>query len=184
MKRKSILKLTQLVLVSCIFLSIESCSKTDTKLSSTDNIVNENVVTSSNNEDSHKDTTKNTVENSDTETLKEKYTAKLSDIQSSLSDLESYYSGPPVEMRYAAEEEYKRWDSVLNEIYSELKKSLSASDMDKLEKEEVQWIKDKEEKALNDSLEYKNSTNEHLSYLTSLAQSTKDRCYELVNNYM
>lgn len=87
-------------------------------------------------------------------------------------------------MKYAAAEEYKRWDKALNEIYSDLKENLSKEEMNKLEAEETKWIKDKEEKAKEAGKTYEGGTAEGLVYTSSLAETTKSRCYELVDKYM
>ena len=115
---------------------------------------------------------------------KAEYKQKLDDIEKGLSDLESYRAGTTAEMKYAAGEEYDRWDKALNEIYSVLKENLSKDEMSKLEAEETKWIKDKEEKAKEAGKEFEGGTAEGLAYTSSLAETTKNRCYELVNKYM
>lgn len=115
---------------------------------------------------------------------KEKYIAKLDAIEKGLSDLDKLYAGTTLEMKSAAGQEYKRWDDALNEIYKNLKDNLDKDTIAKLEQEELNWIKEKESKAKSDSLQYKGGTLEGLEYTTSLSNSTKERCYYLVNNYM
>ncbi|WP_455539357.1 lysozyme inhibitor LprI family protein [Terrisporobacter sp.] len=53
-----------------------------------------------------------------------------------------------------------------------------------MKSEEVVWIKHRDKKAENDASEYAGGTMEGLVYVGSLADSTKERCYELVNTYM
>lgn len=116
---------------------------------------------------------------------KQLYINKLNNIEAGLKDLEEKYdSGITIEMKEAAGEEYRRWDNALNEIYNLLKTQLSSSDMKQLKEEEIQWISNKEKKAKEDSLEFKGGTMESLVYINSLAKTTKDRCYELVEKYM
>ena len=115
---------------------------------------------------------------------KSEYKKNLDDIEKGLSDLESYRAGTTADMKYAAGEEYKRWDRALNEIYSDLKENLSKEEMNKLEAEETKWIKDKEEKAKEAGKIYEGGTAEGLAYTSSLAETTKSRCYELVDKYM
>jgi len=43
---------------------------------------------------------------------------------------------------------------------------------------------ERDDKAKKASLEYKGGTAEQLVYTSSLAQTTKERCYELVEKYM
>lgn len=80
--------------------------------------------------------------------------------------------------------EYKQWDDALNEVYGVLEAQLSASDMKKLQSEESQWIKDRDDKAKNDAAEMAGGSMEKVLYEGSLAKSTKERCYVLVDKYM
>lgn len=116
---------------------------------------------------------------------KQEYRTKLDSIELGLKDLnEKGYSGTTAEMRATANENYKRWDTALNEIYNVLKGQLSASDMKKLQSEEIQWIANRDAKAKEASLEMKGGTMESVLYTSSLADTTKKRCYELVEKYM
>lgn len=112
------------------------------------------------------------------------YLNKLDGIQVGLSDLDYLRSGSNADMKAAAAEEYRRWDDVLNEIYSVLKGQLSYIEMNSLEKEELQWIKYKENEADRCASAFRGGTAEGLVYTSKLAELTKDRCYYLVNNYM
>lgn len=79
---------------------------------------------------------------------------------------------------------YEKYDEALNEIYALLKKELSPETMKDLKAEQINWIEQKEDKANEERQKYEGGTNENVAYYTSLYESTKDRCYELVNNYM
>lgn len=76
------------------------------------------------------------------------------------------------------------WDELLNEIYGVLKEQLSDKEMDQLREEQRNWIKYRDDCALEASLKYKGGTQEHLEYVAVLANLTEERCYELVSNYM
>lgn len=130
------------------------------------------------------ETTNNNTNNSSSTENKTTYLNKLDDIKSGLSDLDSYYAGNTAEMKYAANEEYKRWDNALNEIYNKLKETLPKDEFIELQKEEISWIAQKEKDAQAAGKEYEGGTAQGLAYSSSLAKSTKDRCYELVNKYM
>jgi uncharacterized protein YecT (DUF1311 family) len=56
--------------------------------------------------------------------------------------------------------------------------------MKKLQSEEIQWIKDRDTKAKSDSAEMAGGSMEKVLYEGSLAESTKERCYVLVDKYM
>ncbi|UZP02633.1 DUF1311 domain-containing protein [Clostridium botulinum] len=118
------------------------------------------------------------------ESTKQIYKNKLDAIELGMKDLDDLKGGSTLEMKSAAKEEYEIWDRALNEIYGVLQKQLSSDDMNKLKDEEIKWIASRDEQAKKDSLKYKGGTAETLIYAISLGQSTKERCYELVEKYM
>jgi uncharacterized protein YecT (DUF1311 family) len=79
---------------------------------------------------------------------------------------------------------YEKYDEALNEIYALLKKELSPKVMAGLKSEQVKWIKEKEELAEKERLKYEGGTFENVAWYISWYESTKDRCYELVGEYM
>jgi len=79
---------------------------------------------------------------------------------------------------------YDRYDKELNEIYAILKEHLSPDVMEGLRTEQVAWIKHKEAEARKEESQYKGGSFEFVAGYISLYESTKDRCYELVNTYM
>ena len=119
------------------------------------------------------------------ENKKQEYRTKLDNIEIGLKDLtEKGFSGSTLDMRMAQDESYRRWDAALNEIYNILKTQLSSSDMKKLQSEEIQWISTRDAKAKEASLEMKGGTMEPVLYVGSLTDTTKKRCYELVEKYI
>lgn len=178
--KKSMIKIITLSVTLMCLVGCNGGNNTDSNKSNDNSVVNietkEEVTTERNEENSKQD--------SGLVKEKAKYLQKLDDIQQGLSDLDSLYAGNTLEMKQAASEEYSRWDKALNEIYAELKAKLPQDKMDKLQEEEIKWIDDKENNAKKESKKFEGGTMEGLTYLSCLAQSTKDRCYELVNNYM
>ena len=161
----------------------DTTTKTNTTNNSNDNKTNnsnDNKTNATSNTTNNTKTTNNTT----SENNKTNYLNKLNSIESGLSDLDSYYAGNTIEMSYAADEEFKRWDNALNEIYNKLKEILPNDEFTKLQKEEIEWIAKKEKDANAAYDEYKGGTGKGLAYSSSVAKSTKDRCYELVNKYM
>lgn len=79
---------------------------------------------------------------------------------------------------------YDMYDKALNEIYALLKKQLSPETMQNLQSEQIKWIEKKEATATNEAEKYKGGSFEFVAYNSSLYGTTKNRCYELVNNYM
>ncbi|NFG27965.1 DUF1311 domain-containing protein [Clostridium botulinum] len=153
---------------------------------------NNTTINKSSQDDSNKVNTKkvdsSTKENNSIsktqESTKQIYKNKLDAIELGMKDLDDLKGGSTLEMKSAAKEEYERWDRALNEIYGVLQKQLSSDDMNKLKDEEIKWIAARDEQAKKDSLQYKGGTAETLIYGMSLGQSTKERCYELVEKYM
>lgn len=113
------------------------------------------------------------------------YLKMLNDIEKNLSDLDYLYSdGVTANMRKAESEKYKKWDDALNEIYEVLKKQLSKTEMEKLKKEQLDWIKYRDNSAEKSAAEFKGGTLEGLQYISTSAELTKERCYELVKDYI
>ncbi|MGE7983446.1 lysozyme inhibitor LprI family protein [Solibacillus sp. NPDC093137] len=117
--------------------------------------------------------------------LKEKYLAKLADVEKSVKEFDEIFDqGIQVEMTAAEGEIFSKWDMLLNEIYADLKKTLPPNDMSKLREEQRDWLEYRDEKATEDALQYKGGSMETLQYVSTQAQLTKERCYELVDLYM
>jgi uncharacterized protein YecT (DUF1311 family) len=114
---------------------------------------------------------------------KEEYTAKLDKFASEFKKFDNA-SASTNDMYQEACKEYKQWDDALNEIYGLLKIQLSTSDMKKLQSEEIQWIKDRDAKAKKDASEMSGGSMEKVLYESSMARSTKERCYVLVDKYI
>jgi curved DNA-binding protein CbpA len=120
-----------------------------------------------------------------TESKKEEYLQKLNNIEKGLIDLEYLYeNGITSEMIEAESETYRRWDHALNEIYTVLKNQLSSDEMNKLRQEQRQWITNRDNVAETESLEFNGGTMELLQYISTQARLTKERCFELVQDYM
>ena len=81
-------------------------------------------------------------------------------------------------------EAYILWNNEINKIYSQLSKILKSSKVEKLEKEEVFWIHNKEQIAKKYSKIYSENTEYYAVLSFNLARLTRDRCYYLVKKYM
>ena len=114
------------------------------------------------------------------------YLDELNQLEDKLNvELKDKYASPITQdMLYAADAEFKAWDDMLNEVYSVLESDLPEEDMDKLREEENDWINIKEIKSKEAEDKYKGGTIAPFMALSSLVDSTKRRCYELVNEYM
>lgn len=130
-------------------------------------------------------TTESSELNYSNQSPKQLYLEKLDQLSSYLKvSLEEKYNSPvSQDLLNAANEEYTEWDSMLNEIYSQLKTQLSTSDMETLTSNQIKWLDTRD---LNSRLagETTDGSISPLLSIMSLIESTKSRCYELINNYM
>ncbi|MCA1060374.1 DUF1311 domain-containing protein [Rossellomorea aquimaris] len=118
---------------------------------------------------------------------KQTYIEKLDDIQMELDAMpekKDSDKGVTIAMKSYYGVSYEKYDDALNEIYALLKKELSPEVMAELKTEQLKWIEEKEEKAEKERLKYEGGTFEYVAWYISLYESTKDRCYELVEEYM
>ncbi|QTC41596.1 DUF1311 domain-containing protein [Bacillus sp. V3] len=118
---------------------------------------------------------------------KQAYTEKLDNIQKELDALpykKDSDKGVTNAMKNYYGVAYEKYDDALNEIYALLKKELSPKVMAELKTEQLEWIKEKEEKAEKERLKYEGGTFEYVAWYISQYESTKERCYELVEEYM
>jgi len=117
--------------------------------------------------------------------MKEKYLAKLVDVEESMKKFDEIFDqGTQMEITAAQGEIFSEWDKLLNEIYADLKKTLPPNNMGKLREEQRDWLEYLDEKATEDALQYKGGSMDTLQYVSTQAQLTKERCYELVDLYM
>ncbi len=123
---------------------------------------------------------------SPTSGLAKKYLSKFIDIQEKVNNLpydeEQYQT--TIGMRQLASQEYEMWDTLLNEIYSELKNTLSTEDMGNLTALQVQWISDRDSTAEATGKEVEGGTLQPLVITSSKSETTKERCLELIKDYM
>lgn len=113
------------------------------------------------------------------------YYQKLDRIERGNADLDAVYeNGTTVEIREAETERYKRWDDALNEIYGVLKNELPAAEMAQLRQEQREWIAFRDEAAEEAASQFEGGTWESVQFVSSQANLTKERCYQLVDLYM
>jgi uncharacterized protein YecT (DUF1311 family) len=209
MKKSKMFIVTALLTLLFVFMSACSDSpeedssnqtESDTITASTDGSSTESTVESDNNKENQSDESAMDDSNSQEESSQEEdptpetkvagkteYLNKLDNIQKELDvmpDKKDSDKGVTNAMKNYYGVSYEKYDDALNEIYSLLKKELSPEDMKELKAEQVKWIEQKEAKAEKERLKYEGGTFENVAWYISLYESTKDRCYELVNEYM
>ncbi|HLR02982.1 MAG TPA: lysozyme inhibitor LprI family protein [Virgibacillus sp.] len=119
------------------------------------------------------------------QTNKEKYLEMLDDVEEELKPMEEKAKkGTQEEMEATEEDLYERWDVALNEVYEALERELSEKDMEVLRKEQREWIKKRDHHAKDKAQEVKGGTLYNYTLTEAKKTYTKDRCYELVKNYM
>ncbi len=102
-----------------------------------------------------------------------------------MSDLDYLYdSGTTVDFVEAEGTRLKRWDDMLNEIYSLLKTQLTESEMKELKSKQLAWIEYRDKTAENEANAAGGGSLTTVDYNSTLATLTKERCYELVNTYL
>ena len=183
MNKKYILPIVTLALAA-ILAACEESPETSTELDNP----SENSEVSSDKEtdlDENKSTSNDTQENpiAKNSTLKEEYLIKLNNTKLQAEKLKATDSSTYA-LKKVEDDRWELWDKLLNEIYGELKEQLSPEEMDLLRENQRQWLKDRDEQALEASLKFKGGTQEHLEYVAVLANLTEERCYELVDRYM
>ena len=144
--------------------------------SSSSNKENSNNLNSNNSNTNNSSTSK-----SDMALARIKYLNRLNDIQNQIDAMSPETSRECTER---SKEAYNAFDGALNDIYGYLKENLPSDEFKALEKNEVQWIKLKEQNAQEAKDEWPGADGSTDVYFSSLADDTKNRCYELVNEYM
>lgn len=114
------------------------------------------------------------------------YIDQLNKLESELKETEDErYSSPvTLDLIEAANDEYKIWDDKLNEIYSVIIKDLPNDKANELIQEELVWIEIRDEKGDAEAKKNEGGSIAPLNRIMSFIESTKERCYDLVNKYM
>lgn len=174
---------------------INSNISTDSETNNTEE--KEEVPSTSNNSETQQSTNNTEVTESTQETDtpdsitkikgRKEFIEKLDNIQKELDALpekKDSDAGITNAMKNYYGKSYEEYDKALNEIYNLLKENLSADVMEDLKIKQIEWINQKETTAREEEAKYKGGTLEFVSGYVSLYESTKERCYELVNEYM
>ena len=82
-----------------------------------------------------------------------------------------------------ADSELKLWDNELNLIYNAVKDDLDDTEAADLVEEERAWIRERDRKAIDAAKASAGGSLESVEYTASLADSTRERAYELLDRY-
>lgn len=86
-------------------------------------------------------------------------------------------------MKNLAEKELQMWNLEMNSIYGIIVKALDTEKAGELEKSQQAWLKSRDTKAEETARKYSGGSLEGVEYTASLAESTRQRAYDLVAEY-
>lgn len=112
------------------------------------------------------------------------YEKKLKELDAQLKKMKESEVDPNTDSyKNMAEYEYRLWDGELNRIYQGILKYMTTEEAEALRAEEREWIKKRDAGAYKAISKYNGGTIESLEYAASLAASSRERAYELLENY-
>ena len=151
----------------------------NTQTDNPEDIVNDTAI-SSNDEGLLKSSSRNS---GIMESKKDEYLQKLNNAKNVTEEFKASDSSTYA-LKKVENDRWGIWDELLNEIYEVLNEQLQPVEMDRLREEQQNWMQYRDESALEASLKFKGGTQEHLEYVTVIANLTEERCHELVGDYM
>lgn len=89
----------------------------------------------------------------------------------------------PASRYMAAEYAWNLWDGELNLIYSHIRSHMSEEEAEDLKREEVAWLKERDLAAEQAYVQNDTPPKQSIQYITISAQKTRERCYELLEQY-
>lgn len=116
---------------------------------------------------------------------KKEFLNKLNTIEANMYDVQYLYdTGIESQVKKGNSIAFERWDNALNEIYGVLKTELSSSQMAKLKQEQLKWITYRDNEAQKAYDDWGGGSYAPIMLMDTKIELTKERCYELVNQYM
>lgn len=129
--------------------------------------------------------TMNLTDESEPDDFKAYYEKRLTELDAQIQKMRAEETDSTTySMKSAAVNEYKLWDNELNAIYAVVLEQLDEEQGKALVLEEREWIKKRDEAAMENAKKYSGGTMEGIEYTASLAATTRARAYELVNEYL
>ena len=89
----------------------------------------------------------------------------------------------PASRYMAAEYAWNLWDGELNLIYSHIRSHMLEEEAEDLKREEVAWLKERDLAAEQAYVQNDTPPKQSIQYITISAQKTRERCYELLEQY-
>ena len=108
---------------------------------------------------------------------------RLQTVEEQIAAQEEAADSNPASRYMAAEYAWNLWDGELNLIYSHVRSHMSEEEAEDLKREEVAWLKERDLAAEQAYVQNDTPPKQSIQYITISAQKTRERCYELLEQY-
>ena len=108
---------------------------------------------------------------------------RLQTVEEQIAAQEAAVDSNPASRYMAAEYAWNLWDGELNLIYSHIRSHMSEEEAEDLKREEVAWLKERDLAAEQAYVQNDTPPKQSIQYITISAQETRERCYELLEQY-
>lgn len=108
---------------------------------------------------------------------------RLQTVEEQIAAQEAAVDSNPASRYMAAEYAWNLWDGELNLIYSHIRSHMSEEEAENLKREEVAWLKERDLAAEQAYVQNDTPPKQSIQYITISAQKTRERCYELLEQY-
>ena len=108
---------------------------------------------------------------------------RLQTVEEQIAAQEAAVDSNPASRYMAAEYAWNLWDGELNLIYSHIRSHMSEEEAEDLKREEVAWLKERDLAAEQAYVQNDTPPKQSIQYITISAQKTRERCYELLEQY-
>lgn len=98
--------------------------------------------------------------------------------------MNSFTGYTTIEMNENASAVFNVWDKLLNDMYKTLKNNLSASEFAELQKDQREWITERDDYAEYAASEVEGGSLYNSIYTHALADYTAQRCSDFLYDYM
>ena len=108
---------------------------------------------------------------------------RLQTVEEQIAAQEEAADSNPASRYMAAEYAWNLWDGELNLIYSHIRSHMLEEEAEDLKREEVAWLKERDLAAEQAYVQNDTPPKQSIQYITISAQKTRERCYELLEQY-
>lgn len=146
------------------------------------------IITSKTNEVKHSSTYKENVTINDLNKYYNKYNSDLNELVIKYGEGYKKYGlildGEPEDAMFSAKDYFDYLDKVLNEEWADLRRVLTYKEFDKLKAEQINWIKERDRIAKEESDSNKNTSYRKVTYVIVQGKETEKRIRELNEKYL